>query len=67
MPKKYSPKRYKQTANIAKEPETSYCSVSALYEKEIPAYVKEDIRIGMEEYSKGECRSVSSFMSKYGK
>lgn len=40
MPKKYSPKRYKQTANIAKEPETSYCSVSALYEKEIPAYVK---------------------------
>lgn len=67
MPKEYSSKKDKQTANVAKEPETSYYSASSLYDKEMPSHVKEDIRMGMEQYSKGEYRSVSSFMSKYGK
>ena len=30
-------------------------------------YVWEDVRIGMEQYRRGECRSVEEFLKKYGR
>lgn len=59
-------KKRKQVPKTAKEQVGAYYS-SMSYTKEIPDYVKEDIRIGLEQYKRGECRSISSFMNKYEK
>lgn len=59
-------KKRKLVSEMAKEQEAAYYA-SMSYTKETPDYVKEDIRIGLEQYKRGECRSISSFMNKYEK
>ena len=65
MSEDYSHKKERKSVpKTAKEQEAAYYS-SMSYTKEAPDYVKEDIRIGLEQYKRGECHSVSSFMNKY--
>lgn len=50
-----------------REPAATYQTKAAMLAREIPDYVLEDIRIGIEQYRQGECKPVSEFLAKYGR
>ena len=51
---------------VVKEPDVCYGQVATeACGVDIAEYVWEDVRIGMEQYKRGECNSVSSFLKKY--
>ena len=49
------------------EPMAAYYTKSMLLSREIPDYVWEDVRIGLEEYARGEYKSISEYLTKYGR
>lgn len=57
----------KKENDKVKEPMATYYTKSMLLDREIPDYIWEDVRIGLEEYNRGECKPVSEFLAKYGR
>lgn len=49
------------------EPVATYGKPSETVQDVVADYVWEDVRIGMEQYRRGECRSVEEFLKKYGR
>lgn len=49
------------------EPVATYGKQSETVQDVVADYVWEDVRIGMEQYRRGECRSVEEFLKKYGR
>ena len=49
------------------EPVATYGKPSETVQDVVADYVWEDVRIGMEQYKRGECRSVEEFLKKYGR
>lgn len=49
------------------EPVATYGKPSETVQDVVVDYVWEDVRIGMEQYRRGECRSVEEFLKKYGR
>lgn len=49
------------------EPVATYGKLSETVQDVVADYVWEDVRIGMEQYRRGECRSVEEFLKKYGR
>lgn len=49
------------------EPVATYGKSSETVQDVVADYVWEDVRIGMEQYRRGECRSVEEFLKKYGR
>ena len=45
----------------------TYRKPSETVQDVVADYVWEDVRIGMEQYRRGECRSVEEFLKKYGR
>lgn len=55
-----------ESKNEMNEPSTVYqTSSTTAFDQDLPIHVLEDIRIGLEQYKRGECRSVSEYMAKY--
>lgn len=51
----------------AREPIAAYHSKCDLLKREIPEYVWTDVRIGMEQFERGECRSIELFLKKHNR
>lgn len=49
------------------EPVATYGKPSETVQDVVADYVWEDVKIGMEQYRRGECRSVEEFLKKYGR
>lgn len=49
------------------EPVATYGKPSETVQDVVADYVWEDVRIGIEQYRRGECRSVEEFLKKYGR
>ena len=49
------------------EPVAAYGKTSETVQNVIPDYVWEDVRIGLEQYRRGECRTMEEFLRKYGR
>lgn len=49
------------------EPVATYGKPSETVQDVVADYVWEDVIIGMEQYRRGECRSVEEFLKKYGR
>lgn len=49
------------------EPVATYGKPSETVQDVVADYVWEDVRIGMEQYRREECRSVEEFLKKYGR
>ncbi len=49
------------------EPVATYGKPSETVQDVVADYVWEDVRIGMEQCRRGECRSVEEFLKKYGR
>ena len=49
------------------EPVATYGKPSETVQDVVADYVWADVRIGMEQYRRGECRSVEEFLKKYGR
>ncbi|MBP7874987.1 MAG: hypothetical protein KA023_09395 [Bacteroidales bacterium] len=47
-----------------RDPSAAYHSKCDLLKREIPDYVWEDVRIGMEQFERGECRPIELFLKK---
>ncbi len=63
-------KIYKKLENLKAEmhePVATYGKPSETVQDVVADYVWEDVRIGMEQYRRGECRSVEEFLKKYGR
>lgn len=69
MKKKAKTKEYafpEEGNNIVNESSIVYQTSSEISEeRSLPDHVLEDIRTGLEQYAKGECRSVNEYMAKY--
>ena len=55
-------KENKEENSIAKEPMAAYHTKADMLAREIPDYVWEDVRIGMEQYKRGECTDAFEFL-----
>lgn len=60
-------KEDKKENSEVREPMATYHTKADMLAREVPDYVWEDIRIGMEQYSQGKCRPVNDFLAKYGR
>ena len=49
------------------EPVAAYGKPSETVQDVIPDYVWEDVRIGLEQYRRGECRTMEEFLKKCGR
>lgn len=69
MKKKTDNKKYtfpEEGEQVVNDSSVAYqTSSSTLEEHSLPAHVLEDIRLGLEQYARGECRSVNEYMAKY--
>ena len=64
------PKIYRKSEDLKTEmhePVAAYGKPSETVQNVIPDYVWEDVRIGLEQYRRGECRGVEEFLKKYGR
>lgn len=64
------PKIYRKSEDLKAEmhePVAAYGKLSETVQDVVADYVWEDVRIGMEQYRRGECRSVEEFLKKYGR
>lgn len=55
-------KENKKENSEVREPVAAYHTKANMLSREIPDYVWEDVRIGMEQYKRGECMDAFDFL-----